>query len=623
MALKVLIVDDEADLEILIRERFRRQIKDGKLDFVFAANGHEALAKLKEDAALEIVMSDINMPIMDGLTLLSKLPDIDRVLKMVIVSAYGDMPNIRTAMNRGAYDFLTKPIDFRDFEVTLNKAVQELETIKEGLQAREQLTNNLQTLLRICRELSATRSQGELQERLLENVFDVVPADGGAILLFEDGADQPSSTFTLSRDTSSNQAIDVDNNLVQKVLADRNTVLLNSALVVPLFISDRTTGVIYLKSLDEVASFDEDHLQFVIGAAATASIALENVRQLEWLQTENRRLKADFNLSHAMVGESARMKEIYRTIAKVAPSDSTVLILGESGTGKELAARAIHSNSPRSDKPFIAINCAALSETLLESDLFGHEKGAFTGAVAQKKGKLEIADGGTVFLDEVGELTPATQAKLLRVLQERQFERVGGIRPIKVNIRIIAASNRDFQQLIAENRFRLDLYYRLNVVSLKMPSLKERREDIPALAQFFVTQSSKKAGRVVRGISHEARQLLVHHDWPGNVREMENAIERAVVLGTTESILAEDLPESVVEKPTSTDAETTEYHRGVLNAKKQLVLGALNRAAGNYTQAAKLLGLHPNNLHRLVRDLDLKQSGQKDAEKTREAASAQ
>ncbi len=259
---------------------------------------------------------------------------------------------------------------------------------------------------------------------------------------------------------------------------------------------------------------------------------------------------------------------------------------------------------------------------MLESDLFGHEKGAFTGAVAQKKGKLEIADGGTVFLDEVGELTPATQAKLLRVLQERQFERVGGIRPIKVNIRIIAASNRDFQQLIADSKYRLDLYYRLNVVSVKMPALRERREDIPALAQYFVAQNSKKAGRTVKGISPEARQLLTRHDWPGNVRELENAIERAVVLGTTESILAEDLPETIVEKQTSADIETGEYHCGVLNAKKQLVLGALNRAAGNYTQAAKLLGLHPNNFHRLIRYLDLKQAVQKDPEKSKEATPA-
>ncbi len=347
MAVKILIVDDEADLEILIREHFRKQIKDGKLDFVFAGNGEQALTKMKEDSDLEVVMSDINMPVMDGLTLLSRLPDIDRVLKVVIVSAYSDMANIRLAMNRGAYDFLTKPIEFQDFEITLNKAVQEVEVIKEGLRAREQLTNNLQTLLRTCRELSATRSQGELQQKLLENIFDMAPADAGAILLFEDGADQPSSTFTLSRDKSSNHAISIDSNLVRKVLSERNALQRRSLLVVPLFISDRTIGVIYLEAVDQGASFDEGHLQFVIGAAATASIALENVRQLEWLQTENRRLKADFNLTHAMVGESARMKEIYRMIAKVAPSDSTVLVLGESGTGKELAARAIHSNSPR------------------------------------------------------------------------------------------------------------------------------------------------------------------------------------------------------------------------------------------------------------------------------------
>jgi YesN/AraC family two-component response regulator len=196
MPLKVLIVDDETDIELLIRERFRKQIREGKLEFVFAANGREALARLEEDSALEIVMSDINMPIMDGLTLLSKFPGIDRVLEMVIVSAYSDMENIRAAMNRGAYDFLTKPIDFQDFEVTLNKTVQDLETIKEALRARAELTHNLENLLRICRELSATRSQAELEQRLLQNMFEVVPADGGAILLYEEGAEQPSSTFT-------------------------------------------------------------------------------------------------------------------------------------------------------------------------------------------------------------------------------------------------------------------------------------------------------------------------------------------------------------------------------------------------------------------------------------------
>jgi DNA-binding NtrC family response regulator len=629
---KVLIVDDEADIELLIRERYRKQIRNGELEFVFARDGQEALTKLQEDSNLEIVLSDINMPVMDGLTLLSRLTGIDRVLKAVIVSAYSDMGNIRTAMNRGAFDFLTKPLDFRDFDATLQKTIQELEAIKEGIRAREQLTHNLETLLRICRELSATRSHGELQRKLLENILEVVPGDTGTVLFFEDGTEQPSSTFTLSRHNDSDREIVIRHDLLKRIFAEGCALWSNrsngaesgegqsvlsddtgAVLAVPLYVSDRITGVIYMEATNPEVRFDEGHLSFMTGVAAMAGIALENVRQFEWLQSENRRLQEDFNLNHTMVGDSPRMKDVYRTIAKVAPSDSTVLILGESGTGKELAARAIHSNSGRSEKPFVAINCAALTETLLESELFGHEKGAFTGAVTQKKGKLEIAEGGTVFLDEVAELSPTIQAKLLRVLQERQFERVGGTRSIGVNIRVVAATNKNFEQLISEGKFRLDLYYRLNVVSFRMPALRERRDDIPSLAQHFLGQGSKKSGRPIKGISPDAKRYLINHDWPGNVRELENAIERAIVLGTTENILPEDLPETIVEKPLSPDVETTEYHLGVLNAKRRLILDAMHRAGGNYTNAARLLGLHPNNLHRLIRDLELKHALQKES----------
>jgi Nif-specific regulatory protein len=300
------------------------------------------------------------------------------------------------------------------------------------------------------------------------------------------------------------------------------------------------------------------------------------------------------------------MRAVYQTIAKAAPSDSTVLLRGESGTGKELAARAIHRFSSRADKTFMAINCAELSDTLLESELFGHEKGAFTGAVAQKKGKFEMASGGTVFLDEMGELPSHLQSKLLRALQEREIVRVGGTQPIKVDIRVIAATNRDLEKAIKDGGFRSDLYYRLNVVSIQLPPLRDRREDVPLLAHYFAMKYAQKCKRPVKGISPEARALLVHYDWPGNVRELENAIERAVVLGSTELLLPEDLPDALHETaPPATVAETP-YHSVAREAKKQLVLQALEQADGNFTQAAKTLGIHPNNLHRLVRTLDLK-----------------
>ena len=258
-----------------------------------------------------------------------------------------------------------------------------------------------------------------------------------------------------------------------------------------------------------------------------------------------------------------------------------------------------------------AINCAELAETLLESELFGHEKGAFTGAIVQKKGKLEIAEGGTVFLDEIGELAPSLQAKMLRVLQEREFERVGGTRTIKLNVRLIAATNRDLEEEVKKGRFREDLYYRLNVVSLRMPALRERREDISLLASYFAAKYGKRSGRTVVGISPRARAAMLNYEWPGNVRELENAIERAVVLGSSDLILPEDLPETVLEKAAPAGAPPEAFHDAVRESKKQLIISAVEQAGGNYTEAAKLLGVHPNYLHRLVRNLDLREEVQK------------
>jgi Nif-specific regulatory protein len=347
-------------------------------------------------------------------------------------------------------------------------------------------------------------------------------------------------------------------------------------------------------------------LQLVSAISAITAVAIENARHIEWLVSENQRLIADFNIEHNLVGESEPIRDVLQFISKVAPTDSTVLLSGESGTGKELAARAIHLNSRRVDKAFMAVNCAALAESLLESELFGHEKGAFTGALMQKKGRLEIADGGTVFLDEIGELSPALQVKLLRVLQEREFERVGGTRTVKIDIRLITATNKNLEEAVSNGTFRQDLYYRLNVVSLEMPPLRDRPEDIPLLATYFAAKYGERCNRKITGISAEAQARLRSYDWPGNVRELENAIERAVVLGTTDRILIEDLPESVLESEPAPAAAGTKYHEVVAQTKKQIILGAMQQAKGSFTEAAKLLGVHPNYLHRLVRNLNLK-----------------
>jgi transcriptional regulator with PAS, ATPase and Fis domain len=296
-------------------------------------------------------------------------------------------------------------------------------------------------------------------------------------------------------------------------------------------------------------------------------------------------------------------------LARAAPTHSTVLILGESGTGKELAARALHAASPRARAPFVAINCASLSETLLESELFGHEKGAFTGALQRKIGKIEVAQGGTLFLDEIGEMPLPLQARLLRVLQERTFERVGGTRPLQADVRLVAATNRDLPREVTEGRFRSDLFYRLNVIAVTVPPLRERREDIPLLASHFAAIH----GRAVRGrglgVSPAARALLGRYAWPGNIRELSNAIERAVVLGDGEAILPEDLPEALLEAAPaagSPDGAAPRFHEALNRYKRQLIREAMAESGGTVTRAAERLGLHPNHLHRLITSLDLR-----------------
>jgi Nif-specific regulatory protein len=494
------------------------------------------------------------------------------------------------------------------------------------LHATPRVVRDLNALLRISAVVHSIQGIEALQEQILESVLEVAPADRAAILLTGPGAGEFTSVLGWDRRCGTAAPVPVSRTVVQRVLEEGVAVCSNdipgdqslggaesliaprvrSVLAVPLEMFGRISGVIYLDASNPAARFDEDLLQLMAAIGSVAAIALEKAHRIGRLEDANRRLQAEADIEHSMVGESARIREIYQFIGKVARSDSTVLIRGESGTGKELVARAIHRNSPRADKPFVAINCAALTETLLESELFGHEKGAFTGAVVQKKGKLEVAERGTVFLDEIGELAPGIQVKLLRVLQEREFERVGGTRTIPLDVRLIAATNRDLEEAVRKSAFRQDLYYRLNVVAVRTPALRERREDIPLLANYFTAKYSARSRRNVAGLSSAASACLKKYDWPGNVRELENAIERAVVLGSTEWILPEDLPEALTENASPPGSPAAGYHQGVREAKKQLIVHALERTDGNYTEAARLLGLHPNYLHRLMRNLDLK-----------------
>ncbi|HET9481544.1 MAG TPA: sigma-54 dependent transcriptional regulator [Candidatus Polarisedimenticolia bacterium] len=323
---------------------------------------------------------------------------------------------------------------------------------------------------------------------------------------------------------------------------------------------------------------------------------------------------------HQLIGRSTQMLEVYKAIGRVAPQKVAVLIRGESGTGKELIARAIYQHSDRRGKPFLAVNCAALPETLLESELFGHEKGSFTGADHRRIGKFEQCNGGTIFLDEVGDMPPLMQAKLLRLLQEQRFERVGGTRPIDVDLRIVAATNRDLGREMAAGRFREDLYFRLNVITMTMPPLRERREDIPALCAHFLKSCASETKRPVGRVSREAARLLEKYDWPGNVRELRNTIERAVVLGQDDEIVADDLPAHILDQaarevedaggasPAGEPGGDLSFHARVRRHKAELIRSALSRAGGRQRKAAELMGLNPTYLSRLIRNLGIKDS---------------
>jgi len=334
---------------------------------------------------------------------------------------------------------------------------------------------------------------------------------------------------------------------------------------------------------------DLDELEILVGRAL----------ERRALESENRELRRALEGRYRLEGletSNARMAEAINTAARAAASRATILIRGESGTGKELLARAIHYASPRRQKPFVAVNVAALPETLVESELFGHERGAFTGADRERRGRFELADGGTLLLDEIGDLPRATQVKLLRVLQERAFERLGGTRTITVDVRVIAATNRDLEAAVRDGSFREDLYYRLNVVTIELPPLRERREDIPLLVEKFVARFAAEAGRTIEGVSREALDQLVRYTYPGNVRELENIVQRAVVLARGPRITTADLPLHVGAPPGEGRGEGTTFVERVAAFERRLILEALERAQGVQTRAARELGMSERHL---------------------------
>jgi Nif-specific regulatory protein len=380
-----------------------------------------------------------------------------------------------------------------------------------------------------------------------------------------------------------------------------------SIACVPMKVNSEIIGVVEIIDKEDGSPIQAEDMKLLNAFAELASKAISNARKIDQVKRENRDLKEELENKYQIIGESKVIQKVISDAFKVANSKTNTLILGESGTGKELLARLIHRAGPRKDRPMIVLNCAALPEALLESELFGHEKGAFTGAMSRKMGKFELADGGTLFLDEIAEMTPEMQAKLLRVLQEGVFYQVGGNIPISVDVRVISATNKDISKEIAEGRFREDLYYRLHVVQIHMPALREMKEDIPLLANHFLNILKQERGLPHLTISEKAMDQMLEYEWPGNVRELRNALERAVVMGNGQDIMPEDLP-IWGPKTSHPGMEVGLTLKEAMDKfKREFITQNLKHTGGNRSKASKVMDVQRTYLSRLISKYCLKE----------------
>ena len=492
--------------------------------------------------------------------------------------------------------------------------------------------NKFQTLIEINALINSEYSDGkELLRTIIESATRLMEAEASSLLLVN--PENNKLYFEISLGTKGPEvqrfSLNMGEGIAGWVAANNRSLIVNdvesdnrffadiskkinfptkSILAVPMRIKERCVGVIEIINKIDGGSFSEEDLEWLEIFATQAAIAVQNSRSLQKVQDEITLLQDEIQTDkgyHTFIGESKSIREKLDIALRAATTDSSVLLLGESGVGKELFAEQIHLHSPRSNNPLIRVNCAALPENLLESELFGHVKGAFTGASSDRRGRFELADGGTIFLDEIGDLPLNLQVKLLRVIQHRVFERVGGSEQIKVDVRIIAATNKDIEAEVAGGRFRADLYYRLNVLPIYIPPLRERRDDIPILADFFLKRFNREIKKQVSGFAPEAMEVLLSYSWPGNVRELENAIERAVVITQSDAVT----PDLFVMDKITERAEDAYNGRSLKEAvnifKKHYIRQTLDMNRWNQTKTAKLLGIQRTYLSRLIKELNI------------------
>jgi Nif-specific regulatory protein len=493
---------------------------------------------------------------------------------------------------------------------------------------RHSLSRDLSLLYRLALDMGSASTYTDLVRIVLDGLLEAVPAEVGAILSVKEGRNLE-VTAHRHRDPSIRTYTRVSEFVTNEVLASREAILAEdvardrylrnreslthlgatSLICAPVTFGDKVLGLIHLYCTDPHKALTAEDLEFTVAVAKHLGAATHQMNRQASLTNENRSLRDQLRVESELVGTSAPMKAVESQIGRVAGTNATVLIRGESGAGKELVARAIHYSSPRKDGPFVCLNCAALTETLLESELFGHEKGSFTGATEKKIGKFEAADHGTIFLDEIGEMNPGTQAKLLRILEGHPFERVGGHTAIRVDVRVVSATNQALEQAIQNGQFRRDLFYRLQVVEIRVPPLRERLGDVPLLAEHFLKRFVRETGRKIRGFTPPALKKMETYHWPGNVRELRNVVERAVALGLGPTLDAQDIWLSSLEVggPAPLVQEAPAYKAVSLEeVEKEHILRTLEHTDWNKSQAASILTIERSTLDRKIKLYELK-----------------
>jgi transcriptional regulator with GAF, ATPase, and Fis domain len=545
---------------------------------------------------------------------------------LIFVEEMGQLPDLPVRPSEPESMSIKKRLGHTRFLTPLPPAGPDDETEPPHLDQRVQ--RELSLLYRLALDMGSAGDKKELVGIVLEGLLEATPADVGAVLEVREGPELEVLDHR-SRDPKPDGYNRVSEYVSNEVLSSREAVLaedvagdrhlrnresladigVTSLICAPVLFRDQVLALIHLYCTDKRRALDAENLEFAVALANHLGAAVHQLERQDSLSAENQSLRDQLRVESELVGESSAIKSIETQVARVADTNATVLIRGESGSGKELVARAIHFSSRRKDGPFVCLNCAALTETLLESELFGHEKGAFTGATDKKIGKFEAADHGTIFLDEIGEMNIGTQAKLLRILEGHPYERVGGSVPIRVDVRVVAATNQPLEQGLQAGTFRRDLFFRLQVIEIRVPPLRERRSDIPLLAEHFLRRFVRETGRKIRGFTPAALRKMQEYHWPGNVRELRNVVERAVALGTGPMLDAPDawLSSLEVGGPVPLVQEATPYQPLSLeDIEKQHILRTLEHTEWNKSQAASILNIERSTLDRKIKLYELK-----------------